>query len=202
MTWWLWTAITWAADGEPVGDGFALSVGTGPRPISTATLGLTGLGARAMFPVGRAVPWVGLQVSSVGVASFDDGERSDRFVTRASSVHGSGGLRFDLADRTARSVSSYALVGVMAGRATGASVDVADDYVYKSYTTTVLGLAGLGVDGFVSKHLSIGGELGVLGGKSYGNSLEVENGNPGESDGKAETTVFSSFTGLMLTVWR
>src|SRR5687768_13830306 len=88
-----------AADGDDDGGGsaadsrFALSVGTGPRPLNTLTFGLTGLAGRIALPVGRAVPWLGLSVQSFSGADFEEGEREDRYVSTASSLHGSLGIR-------------------------------------------------------------------------------------------------------------
>lgn len=199
----LWTALASADDGgEGVGKGVALSVGTGPRPISTATLGLTGLGARVLFPAGGVVPWVGLQATRAGVATFDDGERDDRYETAATALHGSAGVRIDLTERRAKNVAPYVTVGALAGRAAIVSTDVADDYRYVVGTTTVAGLAGFGLDGFVTKHLSIGGELGAFAGQSFGRDKEIDEGDVEKGDEKVTTTILSSFTGLMITVWR
>lgn len=200
LGWWL--AAAEAADEEPVGDGVALSVGTGPRPLSQVTLGLTGLGARVLLPGTTLSPWVGLQATRAAVSAFDQGERDDRYTSSASAVHGSLGLRWDLTERKARSVSPYVIAGALAGRAAVASRDVADDQKYVSATTTVAGTAGLGFDGFLSRHVSLGGELGAIGGVSSGSSASVDGGNKDRDDEKVQTTVLTSFTGVMLTVWR
>ncbi len=90
----------------------------------------------------------------------------------------------------------------LAGRAAIVSTDVADDYRYVVGTTTVAGLAGFGLDGFVTKHLSIGGELGAFAGQSFGRDKEIDEGDVEKGDEKVTTTILSSFTGLMITVWR
>lgn len=189
-----------AAAEAPDESPFALSVGTGPRPLNTLTLGLTGLGVRAMLPLGRAVPYVGLAASSVSVADYEEGDRDARYVSHVSTVHVSPGLRVDLAERGQDTVVlPFVTVGALAGRAqvrTGYADDQGEDWDVVG-TTTLGGLAGIGVDAFVTRHLSIGAELGAMGALSLGSSRFA-----GEVYDQVDTTVLSSFTSLQATVWR
>lgn len=189
-----------ADDGESP---YALSVGTGPRPLNTLTLGLTGLGARLMFPShATTFPWVGLSANSFSGSDFDPGLRSRRRVSGASAVHVSGGIRHDFTERKARAVVPYLTVGGLAGYGgTRGGTPAGDDW-YKVGTSTVAVLAGFGFDGFLTPHLSLGAELGGMGAYSEGSSRDVENGNVDNRYSKTVTTVLTSFTSAQITVWR
>jgi hypothetical protein len=192
------TAPAVAAAEAPAESPFALSIGTGPRPLDTLTLGLTGLGARAMLPLGRAIPFVGLSASSVTIADFNDGRRSERFISRVSSIHVSPGVRVDLATRGDDTVVlPYVAIGGLVGRAAVASGFADDDQLDAIGTTSFGLLGGLGFDGFVTRHLSLGAELGVMGALSLGASRF-----DGDVEDRFDTTVLTSFTSLQATVWR
>lgn len=186
------------APDEPAADGhFALSVGTGPRPLNTLTFGLTGLAARAGFPVGRVVPFASLAVHSVSGANTED----DR-ATRLGSTHLSAGLRVDLDERRAKGVVPYVLGAALGGRAGARTGSPSDDDWFGSGTFTLAMMAGVGLDGFVTRHLSLGAELGGLGAISNGGGREIADGRVDDEYGEFDTTVLTTFTALQVTVWR
>ena len=61
------------------------------------------------------------------------------------------------------------------------------------FVSIVGAMGSLGLDGFVTEHLSIGAELGVLGSFAFGSDEE--------GDSKNDAVIVSATTGLFVTVW-
>ncbi len=189
---------------EPTDDArFGLSVGTGPRPFQALTLGLTGLGARVFVPTtSRVTPWLGASATVAKASSFDEGFQSDAVVVGASAVHASGGIRADTRDPADHMLIPYVLVGGLAGR-----VSVWEKYKefeerFSSGSTSFGLFAGLGLDAFLTPDLSIGGEFGGFGAVSTGSSKTVFAGSKDKGDALVGTTVITTYSSLMITVWR
>jgi hypothetical protein len=176
---------------EPRHVPFAMSIGTGPVPVNLLTLGLTGLAGRAMFPGEVITPYVGVGVNSATVSSFQEGERSERDIVGLTALSIHGGIRADLTERSHTLAVPYVVAGALlanVGARTGEPGEV--DRV----SETIVGATGsLGLDGFVTEHLSIGAELGVLASYAFG----ADEGG----DNKNDVAVVSATTGLYVTVW-
>jgi opacity protein-like surface antigen len=176
---------------EPQDIPFALSIGTGPVPVNLLTLGLTGLAGRAMFPGEVVTPYVGVGVSTGTVSAFQEGERSERDIVGLTALSIHGGIRAELVERTHSLAVPYVVAGALL-----ANVSAREGSPGEVDTTseTIVGAMGsLGLDGFVTEHLSIGAELGVLGSYAFGSD---EGG-----DSKNDAVVVSATTGLFVTVW-
>lgn len=201
--WWLCLVARTLAQETPDTPSIGFSAGTGPRPLQSLTLGLTGLGARMLIPAGEVVvPYVGVAATLGSVASFEEGSRNEAFVTGGSAVHGSAGVRFDLAERQAGHLVPYVLTGALVGRVSGWTTDKGGDSRDATGSTTFGGLAGLGLDAFVARPVSVGAEVGGFGAVSTASSKFRDGSVSGKDEEVLSTTLVTTFTSVMLTVWR
>jgi hypothetical protein len=179
----------------------ALSLGTGPLPVDTLTLGLTGLAARVMFPKGTLVPFAGLAYDTGRLSTTSNGGGdSSKYRTGATAVTLSGGARIDGGARLSGDVIPYFLAAGMLshGSVKNGEVDP-DESLEETGITAVGALAGFGLDGFVTSHLSLGAELGGAVFTAWGKT-KYDGG--GANDDEHDEGLVSAYTALQLTVWR
>lgn len=191
--WWMALCLgsAWAADPESP---WALSVGTGPQPLNTLTLGLTGAGARLLLPGQRVSPYFGAGVTSASVGSWSEGDYGARYVTRGTTANLTVGLRVDARQPEDDLVpyGAFAVLGnwTSAKSGTARALDGENGFGGGGY-------AALGLDGFLTPHFSIGAELGAMG---------VYWAGANEYDGNVDThtgvLVLTSAATLQATVWR
>ncbi len=171
--------------------GYALSVGTGPRPLNTLSLGLTGMGARFLVPGSGIYPWFGVAYHSFTLTEGDDDD--DRWVSSASTWTVSAGVRGPLGGGTRyEGVDPYATVGVFANRVGLRSGDPDEDWD-RTNGMTFGTTAAFGLEGHLNRHLSVGLEIGATAGHFTG-------GN--EDSGTSRALVVTSLSAAQLTVWK
>ena len=187
----------------------ALSMGTGPLPLNTLTLGLSGLAARVMFPKGTLVPFVSLALNS-GKATEDDGGGLGKSFNGATTVTASGGIRVDGGARLKGVAIPYGIGAAMLSHATLKDGQVDPDALDKTGMTVAGLMGGFGMDGFVTSHLSFGAELGGTAITAFGKTSPYQDplatttsssGLPA-SDPEHDEGFLSVYTALQMTVWR
>lgn len=187
-----------ASDGptEASGErGLAISVGTGPQPLDTITLGITGLGARVLLPAGKGrIVLSGGHTSARG-SSFPDTGFADRDFFRLGGTTVLAGYRGGSPPDEA-AVVPYGIGGPMLMRGVTGEGSPGND-VFRNSLWAVGALVGVGVDGFVNRHVSAGVELGGLGGIALGG-----NRWRGESDDQFSGFALSTYASAQLTVWK
>jgi hypothetical protein len=171
---------------------YALSVGTGPRPLNTATLGLTGLGARILLPAEGLYPWLG---AAYNAGSVSTGSDVDRYVTRVSTWTLSAGVRGAVGKGPQFvGVDPYLCAGVFVNRAGTHSGYPSDEEWDSTASGVTLGsTVAFGLEGYLTPHLSVGVELGGSGGWFTG-AIEDEPEN--------RALVLSTLSAAQITVWR
>lgn len=176
-------------------DDLAISVGTGPMPLDDLTLGLSGLGGRIMVPFGSVVPFVGLGHAGATTASWSEGDEEDRYQVSLAATSVSGGVRYSLTpDHKGVVPYGAACLNLMYGAIAAGQVD--DQGTVDAFGAGAL--FGVGLDGFLTEHLSIGAEFGAQGAWWSGGSHDSD-GDPGSFFGGTE---FSIYTAAAVTVWR
>jgi hypothetical protein len=192
---WVLPALATAAE-QPKG-GLALSIGTGPMPLDTLTLGLGGLGARVMFPgAGRAYPYANLAHTSVStVVGDEDEDKGDlqRVSLSVSSI--GGGLRVDLRDRGVDLLPYVAGGGVFSTYGVKSGTKSGDFDVTRALGGQFTG--GVGLDAFLIPVLSIGAEVGGIGMIYNGKSSYQE-----DVYGTHKVSGFGTYAAVSATVWR
>lgn len=165
----------------------ALSVGTGPRPLNTLTGGLTGMGARILFPGTSVFPWVG---AAYHLVSSREEYRDDPYVTNLSTATVSLGIRGELGEGDFTGVDPYVIAGIFGNRAGVRSGD--GRFEDRSSVLTLGVTAAFGLEGFLTEHLSVGVEVGGTVGRGTG---------MGEA---SDTTGWgvSTLSAAQLTVWK
>lgn len=184
------------AEPDDLGVPFALSVGTGPRPLNSLTLGLTGLAARALFPSEVVTPFVGLSITLGSVAAFDDGDREDAEVTGLTALSLSGGIRYDLVEHDETFVVPYLIAGLH-GTRLGARVGEPGAFDRAAFNEVGL-FSSLGLDGFVTPHLSLGAEIGGFVAFEFGSDRDED----GDVNTRHQVVFLTATTALQVTVWR
>lgn len=170
---------------------FALSVGTGPRPLNTLTLGLTGMGARILFPEEGVYPWFGGAYNALSVSS---GEGDGRYVTALTTWTLNAGVRAPLGKGPRfQGVDPYLGVGAFVNRTGARDGEPADNDWYRTNGVTLGATAAFGLEGYLTPHLSVGLELGGSGGWFSGGA---------EDDTLFDVLAISTLSAAQLTVWR
>jgi hypothetical protein len=175
----------------------AFSVGTGPRPINTASLNAAGLGTRVLFPTGRTMPFGSVSLIAGSAADWNDGDRDERYTTRLASLSLSGGYRQDMADRKEGALVPYLLGGGVLTYSRTADGSVDDD-LWKSAGKGIGLMGGGGLDTFITSHFSLGLELGAAA-VFYRHTMKDKDGDPNDYAG---VTVLSTTSAIQATVWR
>jgi len=180
----------------PTSKSVALSVGTGPQPLDTLTLGLLGLGGRVILVNDKRFdPVIGFSHTSGGVSDFPESGFSDRTFTRLGTTTGFIGLKGGTPPKDDSGVLAYGIGGAMLtkqGIATGQQGD--------AFHTGGLGigvLGGFGLDAFLGKGISAGAELGGLGFTYFGSSRF-----DGTVEGRVTGLALSSYASVQVTVWK
>jgi hypothetical protein len=178
------------------GKNIALSVGTGPRPLDTLTLGLTGLGGRLILvDEAKLDTVIGFSHTSGRVSSFPEDSFGDRFFTRVGTTTAFVGMRGGSKPLGDTEVMAYGIGGALLTRQVSGGGEPND--VFHSGGYGLGGVGGFGLDGFLAPGLSVGAELGgiaiyYMGGNRFDGTSEIEFSGFG----------LSSYASLQVTVWK
>jgi len=181
---------------DPSGKGIGLSVGTGPRPLDTLTLGLLGLGGRLILVNDKKLdPVLGLSHTSAVLSDFPESSFGDRSFTRLGTTTGFFGLRGGTPPPDDTGVLAYGIGGAMLTRQAIGSGEPGE--VMHVGGLGIGGLAGFGLDAFLATGLSVGAELGGLGVFYLGGSRF-----DGSVEGQFSGLALSSYASVQVTVWK
>lgn len=171
-----------------------LSVGTGPQPLNTLTLGLTGLAGRVLVPTGPGALFVSFGHTSFRGSNFPEQGFADRDFTRAATTTGMLGYRGGKPPEAPK-VVAYGVGGLLVNRAAVSNGDTSDKQT--SGVWSAGGLLGVGADGYLDPAVSVGVELGGIAGVAQGGTRFR-----GETEDKFSGLGLSTFASAQLTVWR
>lgn len=177
--------------------GIAIGVGTGPQPIQTLTLGLTGLAGRILVPAGSGSFVVSGGHTSLRTADFQPDGFADRSFTRIGGTNVALGYRGGSPPAKPK-VVPYGVGLAMVTRANTNNGDAGRPERNWGTGLWALGaMAGVGADAFVNPSVSAGVEVGGLGTYALGGERWR-----GEVDDKFSAFGLSTYASAQLTVWK